>query len=236
MGCAFCATARLGLQRNLSRGRDRRASWSPRGALLAPGERLTNVVFMGMGEPLHNYDAVGRGDRDPHRRLGPRPLQPAHHRLHRRPAAAARAPGARDRRQHRRLAHRDHRRAAQPPHAGQPPLSARRVDGHLPLPAHRPAPPHHLRVRAAGRRERRAGRRRPARQAAARHPRQGQPHPLQPVSRPPASRRRRRRWCASSSSACSPPASTPRVRATRGRDIQAACGQLAATHQGTLPH
>ncbi len=57
MGCTFCATARLGLQRNL-------AAWEIVAQVLAaqerlgPDERLTNVVFMGMGEPLANYEAV----------------------------------------------------------------------------------------------------------------------------------------------------------------------------------
>ena len=57
MGCPFCATGELGFWRDLAR-RDRRP-----GALLArscwpTGQRLTNVVFMGMGEPLLNTDAV----------------------------------------------------------------------------------------------------------------------------------------------------------------------------------
>jgi 23S rRNA (adenine2503-C2)-methyltransferase len=56
MGCGFCATASLGLVRNLRPseivGQVRAAQ-----ALAAP-ERLTNVVLMGMGEPLANYDAV----------------------------------------------------------------------------------------------------------------------------------------------------------------------------------
>jgi 23S rRNA (adenine2503-C2)-methyltransferase len=30
------------------------------GAAEEPGRRLTNLVYMGMGEPLHNYDAVAR--------------------------------------------------------------------------------------------------------------------------------------------------------------------------------
>jgi 23S rRNA (adenine2503-C2)-methyltransferase len=57
MGCRFCATARLGLQRNLTAmeivGQIVAASGD-----LASGERLTNVVFMGMGEPLANYDEL----------------------------------------------------------------------------------------------------------------------------------------------------------------------------------
>jgi 23S rRNA (adenine2503-C2)-methyltransferase len=57
MGCAFCATARLGLLRNLS-------AEEIAGQVLAAqehiesGERISNIVFMGMGEPLANYDAV----------------------------------------------------------------------------------------------------------------------------------------------------------------------------------
>ena len=63
MACPFCATGQLGLTRNLSVGeivdQVRHAA-----AALAAGEvaggpgRLTNVVFMGMGEPLANYKAV----------------------------------------------------------------------------------------------------------------------------------------------------------------------------------
>lgn len=57
MACAFCATARLGLQRNLSAteivGQVLAAQ-----AHLDAGERITNLVFMGMGEPLANYDAL----------------------------------------------------------------------------------------------------------------------------------------------------------------------------------
>jgi 23S rRNA (adenine2503-C2)-methyltransferase len=57
MGCTFCATARLGLLRNLSAveivGQVLAAQ-----AQLRDGERITNIVFMGMGEPLANYDAL----------------------------------------------------------------------------------------------------------------------------------------------------------------------------------
>ncbi len=66
--CRFCATATLGFERNLHtweivdqvyRAQDmlaqeaehERATWVP---------RITNVVFMGMGEPLHNYAQVRR--------------------------------------------------------------------------------------------------------------------------------------------------------------------------------
>jgi 23S rRNA (adenine2503-C2)-methyltransferase len=56
MGCAFCATARLGLVRNL---RPSEIVGQVRAGLaLAAPRPLTNVVLMGMGEPLANYDAV----------------------------------------------------------------------------------------------------------------------------------------------------------------------------------
>ena len=57
MACAFCATARLGLLRNLSAieiaGQVLAAQ-----AVLRADERISNIVFMGMGEPLANYDAL----------------------------------------------------------------------------------------------------------------------------------------------------------------------------------
>ena len=56
MGCAFCATARMGLVRNLSPGEI--VAQVRAGIALAAPRPLTNVVLMGMGEPLANYDAV----------------------------------------------------------------------------------------------------------------------------------------------------------------------------------
>jgi 23S rRNA (adenine2503-C2)-methyltransferase len=58
MGCAFCASGIAGLKRNLS------ASEIVGQVLLGREQlkesRLSGVVLMGMGEPLHNYDAVAR--------------------------------------------------------------------------------------------------------------------------------------------------------------------------------
>jgi len=55
LDCDFCATGKMGLKRNLSSGEIadqllhvRRYSDRP----------ITNIVFMGMGEPFHNYDQV----------------------------------------------------------------------------------------------------------------------------------------------------------------------------------
>ncbi|MFT4627407.1 MAG: 23S rRNA (adenine2503-C2)-methyltransferase [Myxococcota bacterium] len=55
MQCDFCATGRLGLKRHLTAG-EIVASWMVVRDE-APG-RVTGAVFMGQGEPLHNYDAV----------------------------------------------------------------------------------------------------------------------------------------------------------------------------------
>jgi len=57
MGCVFCATGRLGLSRHLQAWEIVAQLVAVRDAL-ASGERITGAVFMGQGEPLHNYDAV----------------------------------------------------------------------------------------------------------------------------------------------------------------------------------
>ncbi len=59
MGCAFCATARMALRRNLSTGEILGQIMEARAAL-EPGEQLTNYVFMGMGEPLANYPRLSQ--------------------------------------------------------------------------------------------------------------------------------------------------------------------------------
>ena len=53
MGCRFCATGRQGLQHSLSTNEILNQIES-----LPERERLTNVVFMGMGEPLDNQDSL----------------------------------------------------------------------------------------------------------------------------------------------------------------------------------
>jgi len=55
--CQFCATATLGFGRHL--GADEIVEQIYRATALA-GRRPTNLVFMGMGEPLHNFDQVTR--------------------------------------------------------------------------------------------------------------------------------------------------------------------------------
>lgn len=56
MGCVFCATGQMGFYRNLSAGEIVAQVIYFARRLAAEGERVTNIVFMGMGEPLHNYD------------------------------------------------------------------------------------------------------------------------------------------------------------------------------------
>jgi 23S rRNA (adenine2503-C2)-methyltransferase len=62
MACPFCATGQGGLQRNLSTGeiveQVRQAAAAARDGALGAPARLSNVVFMGMGEPLANYKRV----------------------------------------------------------------------------------------------------------------------------------------------------------------------------------
>jgi 23S rRNA (adenine2503-C2)-methyltransferase len=59
MGCVFCATAQMGLVRQLTAGEIVQQVVHANRVLLSEGaEALRNVVLMGMGEPLHNYDAV----------------------------------------------------------------------------------------------------------------------------------------------------------------------------------
>ncbi len=58
VGCPFCATGELGFTRDLQMAEivDQVRHASRR--LIAEGRRLTNIVFMGMGEPLLNLDRV----------------------------------------------------------------------------------------------------------------------------------------------------------------------------------
>src|SRR6266550_4231671 len=69
-GCTFCATGQMGFDRHLSAGeivaqvlffaRELRADpWTAAGLPgSVPIDHITNIVLMGMGEPLHNYDNV----------------------------------------------------------------------------------------------------------------------------------------------------------------------------------
>jgi 23S rRNA (adenine2503-C2)-methyltransferase len=61
MGCVFCATGQMGFVRHLTPGEIVAQALHVQHELRrldGTGSRLRNLVLMGMGEPLHNYDAV----------------------------------------------------------------------------------------------------------------------------------------------------------------------------------
>ncbi len=68
LDCKFCLTATLGLRRNLSAGEiveqltrvKQDLARAPDGSVIEEPPRIHNVVMMGMGEPLHNYDNLIR--------------------------------------------------------------------------------------------------------------------------------------------------------------------------------
>ncbi|MGI9605219.1 MAG: 23S rRNA (adenine(2503)-C(2))-methyltransferase RlmN [Acidimicrobiales bacterium] len=68
MACGFCATGQEGFRRHLTTGEIVEQVVRAREA--ARPRRLSNVVFMGMGEPLANYDATWRAVRRIHGDLG----------------------------------------------------------------------------------------------------------------------------------------------------------------------
>jgi 23S rRNA (adenine2503-C2)-methyltransferase len=59
MGCVFCASGVAGLKRNMTDAEIVSQVLLGR-RQIATDQRIRNVVFMGMGEPLHNYEAVAR--------------------------------------------------------------------------------------------------------------------------------------------------------------------------------
>jgi 23S rRNA (adenine2503-C2)-methyltransferase len=62
MGCVFCASGQAGLVRGL-RASEVVAQVYLAKRYLRPDEQLSNLVFMGMGEPLHHYDETARAVR-----------------------------------------------------------------------------------------------------------------------------------------------------------------------------
>jgi 23S rRNA (adenine2503-C2)-methyltransferase len=72
MACGFCATGQAGFDRNLTVGEivEQVIRASQRSRALDPPRRVSNVVFMGMGEPLANYDNVWGAIRRLHGDMG----------------------------------------------------------------------------------------------------------------------------------------------------------------------
>ena len=58
IGCKFCATGQMGYNRNLSSGEIVEQVLHFARKLKEDEEKITNLVFMGMGEPFNNYDNV----------------------------------------------------------------------------------------------------------------------------------------------------------------------------------
>lgn len=58
MGCVFCATGQMGFARHLTATEIFEQAMAFARILESRGERLSNVVLMGMGEPFHNYEPV----------------------------------------------------------------------------------------------------------------------------------------------------------------------------------
>jgi 23S rRNA (adenine2503-C2)-methyltransferase len=60
MGCGFCRTATMGLRRHLTTAEIIQQVMGVIVDAKEFGDMFTNIVFMGMGEPLHNYDNLKR--------------------------------------------------------------------------------------------------------------------------------------------------------------------------------
>jgi 23S rRNA (adenine2503-C2)-methyltransferase len=60
MACGFCATGQAGFERNLTTGEIVEQVVRAARAARQSGRRVSNVVFMGMGEPFANYDRTWR--------------------------------------------------------------------------------------------------------------------------------------------------------------------------------
>eukprot|EP00611_Tribonema_gayanum_P019109 TRINITY_DN3253_c1_g1_i7.p1 TRINITY_DN3253_c1_g1~~TRINITY_DN3253_c1_g1_i7.p1 ORF type:complete len:458 (-),score=149.58 TRINITY_DN3253_c1_g1_i7:30-1373(-) len=70
MGCVFCATGQMGFARQLTADEIFEQAFRFASELRLKGERLSNVVFMGMGEPLANYANVMEAVRRINSQLG----------------------------------------------------------------------------------------------------------------------------------------------------------------------
>ncbi len=170
LNCSFCHTGTQRLVRNLTAAeivaqvmvaRDRLGDYPGQERAVGPGlptegDRLvTNIVFMGMGEPLYAYDLGGQGDRGAGGWRGPRHRQAPHHRLHLRRGAGDREARPRGRADARHLAARGARRAARRAGADQQEVPAEGPARRLPhLSGGLERQAHHLRVRHAQGRER----------------------------------------------------------------------------------
>ena len=240
LDCSFCATAQQGFNRNLSTAEIVGQVWlavrelareaSPTADAAAPGDprRVTNVVLMGMGEPLANFRNVVPAlgillddfGFDLSRRrvtLSTSGLVPQIYKL---AQVSERRAG--------RVAARPRRCAAQRAGADQPQAPDRRAAQRLlALSRRAERPQRHLRVRDARWRQRFAGAGARAGASAQGSPGQGEPDSLQPVSRHALPALARRRSIQRFRDELLQRGLLATIRRTRGEDIDAACGQLA---------
>lgn len=70
MACSFCATGQGGFERHLTTGEIIEQAVRSSSRAAETGRRLSNIVFMGMGEPFANYDRVWRAVERIHDDLG----------------------------------------------------------------------------------------------------------------------------------------------------------------------
>ena len=232
VGCPFCATGELGFGRDLDVAEivDQVRFW--RLWLAGVGQRLTNVVFMGMGEPLLNVESRPRRGGGADRRAALRARHAARDDQHQRCPARPRAA-------HRRATavHPGRLAACR---AGGAARRARAAQQALPHPIGRrggrslrvaDAPPGDLRVRDDRLDQRHAADCRCGRAAASRPWRAREPDPDEPrrahALAAELDRAHRAVRCGASRGAY-----PTTVRRNRGVDIGAACGQLAADRAG----
>ena len=230
MGCVFCASGVAGLKRHMRADEIVAQVLVGRVAARSRTSSIRNVVLMGMGEPLHNYDATVRALRLLTHPDGIALSTPQGDGLDERPRAGDRAPRART----------SAGRSASPSRFTPPTTRRARAScrstrstrspvlmaGAPRLPAAAPAP-HHDRVHARRREERHDRRGAEARAAPPRPAREDEPDPDEPDrgvdARPAGPQRASSR---SSASSCDAGYSCF-IRRRRGDDVSAACGQLA---------
>ena len=228
--CQFCATAKLGLKRNLDAGEIVDQVYLARRLLaeVEPGAgSRTSSTWAWASRSTTTTTWSRRCASSPHDK-GAGLVAAADHGVDVGPRAQARAARQRGRpAEPRGLAQRAERRDPRRDHADQPQVEHRQAARRAAGVSARAAPPDHVRVRAARRRQRLARRRRPAREAAARHQVQGQHHPVQPAPRGAVRAARRPRSIDAFQSECKRLGLPTYLRTPRGDDIDAACGQLA---------
>ena len=130
LDCSFCSTAQQGFNRNLTTAEIVGQVWLANRELgwqVGDNRIITNIVLMGMGEPLANFRNVVPAIRIFLDDLGLRHLAPPRHAVHLGPRAADLQARRRSELRARGVAARAERRAAQPARADQPQAQHRRV-------------------------------------------------------------------------------------------------------------